>query len=326
MDSRDPCLYYQQRPHHLSSVPQDLNASVTTLSLEHNNITTIDNSSLWQYRNLNKLSLSYNPLQEIKPGSFDNNPKLEVFTCISCELYQFPVDFGPAFASLRTIRLKWGIENITAFSQMRLDHFSSLSRLSVRGVLGIDLDSFKFPESLTHLGMAYMELVTFPNLSIARFPNLYSVNAVGNTFQVGSNFRGVTERIGSIIIDSSNLYSAEGLDVLQNLYRIGIKNNQLETLPDLLELPKLRRLFISGNSRMHCDKRMCWRRLWDRVREPLQQSDDVRCMEPPLLVGHAMSKVNPKFMQCSDGMLSINTNLNPLYTKHRNIKFFMISR
>ena len=182
----------------LNHVPQDLNASVTTLYLEHNDIAVIYNGSLLRYRNLKELSLSFNPLEEIEHGTFDGHPELEVFKCYRCKLYRFPTDFGTASNSLKTIWFHWGIRNITAFNQMRLDRFTSLSRLTIRGVRGIDLDKIMFPSSLTHLGLGHMKLSTFPNLSLARFPKLCSANAVWNTFQKETTFSGVTEKISWI--------------------------------------------------------------------------------------------------------------------------------
>ena len=189
---------------------------------------------------------------------------------------------------------------------MRLDRFTSLGRLTIRGLRGIDLDKITLPPSLTHLDLGHMKLSTFPNLSLARFPNLYLVNAEWNTFQKETTFSAVTEKISWILIRSSNLHSADGLELLPNLYHLHIINNKLETLPDLLKLPRLRRMFINGNSRMNCDKRMCWRRLWDRMRRPFYMSDDVTCVEPPLLAGHQMLTVNPKFMHCRNGKLFDN--------------------
>ena len=145
-----------------------------------------------------------------------------------------------------------------------------------------------------------MKLFVFPNLTYDLFPNLMTVGLGRNKFQTESNFVGVTETIEKIFMQSSNLHCADGLDLLPKLAVLEIHNDKLETIPDLLALPNLRRLYIIGNSRMNCDQWMCWQRLWDRVRQPFRQSDDVICVEPPLLAGHAMSTVNPKFMHCSN--------------------------
>ena len=173
----------------LTYVPQDLDASVTVLSLEHNDSTVINDSNLWRYHNLRELSLSFNPLQAIKPHALGCNPDLEVFKCTGCKLYRFPEDFGPASNSLKTIRFHWAIRNITAFNQMRLDQFTTLSHLTIRGLRGIDFDIKTFPTSLNQLDLSNMRLNTFPNLSLGRFPKLRSVNTAWNAFQETINFK-----------------------------------------------------------------------------------------------------------------------------------------
>ena len=285
----------------LTSVPQDVDISVTILTLEYNYIIVIGSSSLGRYHYLKELSLSYNPLEDIQTGTFDNNPELQWFKCMSCQLSRFPQDFGPASTSLTRLSFHFGIRDIAAFSELRLDRFTSLIDIRLRGLKGINFDSIRLPRSLASVDIGKINLVTFPNLSFARFPNLKFIILEGNVYEEGTNFLGMTEAMTWIIAGTSNLYSAEGVDLLPNLERLFIANNLLETIPDLLGLPVLRMLSIEGNSRMNCDQRMCWRRLWDRMRNPLQRSDDVTCVEPPLLAGNKMTKVNPKFMQCSNG-------------------------
>ena len=286
----------------LTSVPQGINVAVTSLFLQHNTIVTIDSGSFPLYPRLEKLFMGHNPLEEIKSGTFDNNPELQSFTCDWCSLHIFPVDFGPASKSLRKLGLTFGIKNITAFSQMRVELFTSLRRLSLYGVKATDVDIIRFPISITHLIMQSMKLTTFPKLTSDLFPNLNSVRLKYNKFQEGSNFLGMTKTVKFIYIESSNLHCADGLDLLPNLSNLDIRNNNLETIPDLLGLP-IRMLYISGNSRINCDQRMCWRRLWDRMRKPIRDSGDVICVRPPLLAGSAMSSVNPKFMHCGNGKL-----------------------
>ena len=52
---------------------------------------------------------------------------------------------------------------------------------------------------------------------------------------------------------------------------------------------------------MNCDQLMCWRRLRERMREPISYPNDVTCVEPPLLAGNAISTINPKFMHYWNG-------------------------
>ena len=290
----------------LTSVPQDINVVVTSLSLQYNDLIVIHNGSFPLYARLKKLQLSRNPLEEIESDTFDNNPELRTLICDHCSLHLFPVDFGPASTSLNKLQLAFGIKDIAAFGQMRFERFTSLTVLGLFGVKVTDMNIIKFPTSITNLGMSAMKLTIFPNLTFDRLPNLKFVRLEKNKFQEGSNFFGVTEVIEGIYIESSNLHSADGLDLLPKIAVLDIKDNELETIPDLLGLPNIRKLYINGNSRMNCDQRMCWRRLWDRMREPIEDSDDVICVEPPLLAGRAMSTVNPKFMHCINGNLIHN--------------------
>ena len=77
--------------------------------------------------------------------------------------------------------------------------------------------------------------------------------------------------------------SADGVESLSGLTGFRIDGNDLETVPDLLGLKKLDALLSADNSRIKCDQRLCWRRLWERMRAPLVEEDDVICVEPLLL-------------------------------------------
>ena len=287
----------------LTAVPQDINTSLTHLSLAYNSIASIDSQSFHLYPNLRELNLNHNPVVEIKPGTLANNAKLELFTCSSSMLSLFPEDLGLASKSLTRLWFLWAIRNITAFSQMRLDGFTSLFNFRLWGNKATDVSMIKLPSSITALSVGYMKLEVFLDISATRFPILSDLNIEGNNFPMGSNFNGVSKTLSLLRAGSSNMFSAEGVEYLPNLAFLKIDKNNLETLPDLLLSPKLKTLYINDNSRMNCDQRMCWRRLWDRVRTPLQNFDDVKCSEPPLLAGHYMLTVNPKFMQCSNGKL-----------------------
>ena len=284
------------------SVPQNMNISVTCLSMVKNKITILDNTSFPLYTELYKINLNGNPLVEIKVGTFDHNCYLEIFQCIGCKIAIFPPDFGPATLSLTSLRLKIGLKNIGVLEQLELHRFPKLKQVAIMGIKIMDLKTVYLPPTIIYLDIAQMRLAVFPNVTSARFPKLIYLRANKNNFQeVPNPFRGMAVKMWQIDINFANMGSADGVETLPNLVGLTISGNHLETVPDLIGSSKLRKLRIADNSRMICDHRMCWRRLWDRVRQPLQEQDDVNCVKPLFLAGNALSSINPKFMRCENG-------------------------
>ena len=172
------------------------------------------------------------------------------------------------------------------------------------GIKTNDLKTVYLPPTIIYLDIEQMELTVFPSLTSARFPNLIYLRAHKNNFQeVPNPFRNMNLKMWQIDINAANMRSTDGVETLSNLEGLSITGNHLETVPDLIELRKLWKLRIADNSRMICDYRMCWRRLWDRVRQPLRDQDDVTCVKPKFLAGNTLSSINPKFMQCESGMV-----------------------
>ena len=150
-----------------------------------------------------------------------------------------------------------------------------------------------------------MTLNVFPTVSSSRFPKLIYLRAHRNNFQdVQYPFYGMSVKMWQIHINSANMRSADGVETLTNLFGLRITGNQLESVPDLTGSSKLCKLQIADNSRMTCDYLMCWRRLWDHVRQPLEVEDDVVCVKPLFLAGNTLSSINPKFMQCEKGKVT----------------------
>ena len=136
-------------------------------------------------------------------------------------------------------------------------------------------------------------------------PKPIYLKANRNDFQqVSYPFLGMSETVRIIDIRSAKMRSADGVESMSGLTGFWIDGNDLETVPDLLGLKKLDVLLIADNSRMKCDQRMCWRRLWERMRAPLVEEDDVICVEPLLHAKKTLSSVNLKFMQCDYGKIS----------------------
>ena len=283
-------------------VPQDIEVSVTQLDLANNFITYIDNSSFSLYPVVEQINLKINPVAEIRRGSFYNNYVLQQFSCDNCQITRLPPDFGAATTSLRLLQIKYGLQDTTALGQVNLYLFVNLRHIELWGNIIKDVDAFSFPTSIRILDIARMRLENFLHLTAARFPNLWYLRAHGNNFyRAETIFHGGTNSLKTVILDASNLKTVKGVEVLPKLAALQITGNNLETVPDLLGLKRLRKLKIANNTRMSCDHRMCWRRLLDRMRTPLQEEDDVTCMMPDILAGHKLSTVNPKFMNCANG-------------------------
>ena len=284
------------------NVPRDLDASVTHLDLKKNRIKYIDGSSFALYSELKAIGMNQIPLEEIRPGSFNNNYFLEQFECKQCKIKQLPVDFGGATTSLRKMDLKFGIQNPAVLMQVQWQRFINFKHIELWGNVIMDPGYLHLPSTLKVLDIANTKMHTFPDLSATRFPQLQFLRGNGNNFTKDETiFHGSSNTIYSVNLNGCNLKSVKGIENLPNLVGLQIVNNNLDTVPDLSGLIKLNKLLIAHNTRMTCDHRMCWRRLLNRVRTPLQAEDNVICVLPTPFAGHPLSTVNPKFMECAIG-------------------------
>ena len=287
----------------LYSVPTNIVPTVTTLTLTENQITTLDNSSFANLTRLGSLNLNYNPLRFIKDGTFDNNPALWDFWCFYCKIESLPSSFGPITNSMTELYLNGGIIVPNILQSPCLDGFMSLTRLYISQNALKNVDNIFFSPTITILLIADNGLQIFPNISAERLPVLRTLGAGGNQFTniSDSTLLGMPKSLITLNLLEGALKSIGDLTVLSNLRYIYLRGNSLETIPDLLNgVPNLLYLYIRRNSRMSCDRRMCWWRLWERVRT-LVTFDDVTCQQPSELSGYQLSEVNPKFMNCNEG-------------------------
>ena len=286
----------------LTFVPQDITTDVSVLKLDKNLIQVLYNTSFSMYRRLQMLTLSDNPLWKIHNGTFDNNLSLGHFFCENCNIKILPSSFGPSSSRISSLRLGSGISKDAMVSPY-FDSFVSLTtlRLNSNGLSNIDV--INMPPSIKILSLYLNRIAEFPNVSFARFPILSSLNIEVNYLKHVSNstLAGISNTLTLLSLYRNRLLDIGNLTVLTNLRIVGLERNQLETIPDMLGLSQLRSLYIDGNTRMTCDHRMCWRRLWDRVRAPLFSSDDATCKAPLAARGHSLSRINPGFMQCDQG-------------------------
>ena len=184
------------------------------------------------------------------------------------------------------------------------DGFTSLEKFHMTFSRLHDVDNINLPPSLKILRIGDNRILRFPNVSSRRFPILTELYLSNNdiTNISDSDIAGMSSMITRLALSGNNLVELGDVTPITDLGILWLSNNQLQTIPDMLDgLPNLWGLNIGDNTRLTCDRRMCWRRLWKRVRSPLLYGDDVECKAPPAARGHRLSMINPGFMKCDQG-------------------------
>ena len=291
----------------LIAVPQDVDVDVQKLLLGFNDIQEIDHGSFPLYTSLIILNMDKNPLKFIRDNSFENNANFWIFSCISCQIQILPYDWGPNTPNFGHFYLMFGIDDDVATTIFRYPYFEAFRKIKYIGIRNAPvktMNNLKLPASINIWFIAYAGLTTFPNLSALNFPFLHTINIEGNTIDVIStdDWTAVSDTLERFKAMHCALTTIPDLSDKPKLWDIDLSDNYLETIPDMLNMTSLTNLKLAGNSRMSCDHRMCWRRLWDRIRAHLTITDDVICVTPPRLAGYQLSAVNPKLMGCAQGI------------------------
>ena len=292
----------------LTIVPQNADVNVGQFNLKKNNIEETDSLSFARYTEVEILILDLNPLRIIGENTFARNEYLWRFHCTGCKIQSLPVNFGSCVPNLQEMHLNAGFDPSFVPAIFTFPYFEAFTSLRTIALMHLPLkrpDNLKLPPSLTAWMTPYAKLTGFPNLTSSAYPLLDYIAISSNP-----KIKVIPEDVWEHVSDNLHTFKASktGLSTMvdltlkNNLKDIFISYNDLETVPDLLNMTSLTSLKIAGNSRMACDRRMCWRRLWDRMRAPLASSDDVTCVQPPGLAGYKLSMVNPKLMGCVEGI------------------------
>ena len=179
------------------------------------------------------------------------------------------------------------------------------------GLALFDLNVLNLPPSIRSRYVNNAGISTSPQVGHARFPTLTWLNLSRNKLSIVipySWFENISINMQALNLARNCVVKLpEILPVKPHLSTFAIYKNRLLTIPDMLNFPALKRLFIKDNP-VTCDRKMCWRRLWDRKRTPLI-GDDVRCQMPHFLRGTKLSNVNPKAMGCCNGKWPIGQGL-----------------
>ena len=314
----------------LTTVPPNVDVNMERFNLKENHIEEIDSLSFTRYTKMEFIILDWNPLRIIGENTFAQNKYLWVFQCISGNIESLPVNFGSCVPTLEGMNLQRGFNPIAVSTIFKYPYFEAFTSLGTIGLSGLPLkstDSLKLPPSIRTWSTINTGLAAFPNITSSAYPKLGFI-ALNSNPQIkvipDDVWEQVSDNLHTFQVSMTGLSTMVDLTLKKNLKQIVISNNHLETIPDLLNMTLLIKLFIARNSRMTCDHRMCWRRLWDRMRAPLASSDDVTCVQPPELAGYKLSGVNPKLMGCMGGIMGVMTNILGIIILIITCKFILI--
>ena len=298
-----------RRDEGLPTVPQDVTTNVTHFILISNSITHIDFNSFEYYTALIKIDLSQNPLKIIANGTFENNHQLSIMKCLKGAIESAPASFGPCTQKISMIDFRQGVTNTDVLLNFDFVKFRRLRTLNLDGVALPDLNVLPLPLSIRVISVIHAEISTLPQVDRTRFPELSWLWLGSNKLSLEipySWFENMSANIMGIVLRNNYIAKLpEAIPVKIRLHYFNLANNHLLTIPDMLDFPDLRQLFI-GDNPVTCDRGMCWWRLWDRMRAPLFLKDDIECKRPPLLRVTMLSNVNPKAMGCYNGKWAIN--------------------
>ena len=293
----------------LKSVPQDIYKFVTDLHLEFNYIESVDNESFANYESLLKIGLHYNPLKVIGENTFAKNCQLGSLGMIAGQLRSLPQSFGlDASKRLRRFMAWNSIKDPAIIRGPYFGDFTSLESLNIPQTDLFSLDNLTIPPTIKSLNVGRTRLTSFPNVTATRLPRLSYLRVYGNSIPYIStaSFDGISDDLHNIHLQDNGLLWVPDLSSKLNLETIRLHGNNLETVPDLLNL-NLKELTLADNP-IRCDQRMCWWKMWHRLKSRPAITDDVICTDPPELAGSVLAEVNPRDMHCYKGKLRLLSN------------------
>ena len=293
----------------LTSVPQDIYQFVTALNLECNNVESVDNNSFANYESLLMIELHYNPLKIIGEDTFAKNIQLVGLYMMGCQLKSLPQSFGLDAAKRLRYFMAWNsIKDPAIIRGPYFGDFPPLISLNFPRTDLFSLDKLTIPPTIKSLNVGRTRLTSFPNVTATRLHRLSYFRVYGNSIPYISTatFDGISDDLHTIHLHNNGLLWVPDLSSKGKLETIKLHGNNLETVPDLLSL-NLKELTLADNP-IICDQRMCWWKMWHRLKSRPAITDDVICTNPPELAGSVLSEVNPRDMHCYKGELRLLSN------------------
>ena len=288
----------------LTSVPRDINAEVTTLKLNENMITRLENGSFDYLLLLEKLYMMWNGITFIESHALEKNINLHFLDVHGHKLSFFPAHLGGASNRIVTISMRAILNDMHSMQSIQLRNFLRL-RMIVLNQNNPTTGSItmKSLPALEEMYASSCNLHVFPNLSAA--PALKIVQLHFNHFRKIPAFaiQNLT-RLRTFAFAGSHVTYLPNMSHLVSLKKLVMNDNELVAIPDLYHQP-LRLIEWTGNP-MDCSKSLCWVRMWDDVKPKVLKMDvssgsQLTCASPPEMAGLRLIEIHPVAMACYAG-------------------------
>ena len=290
-------LVVDRKSQGLTTIPADIDPSVTTLILSYNSITRVVENDMASLLLLGEINLDFNRLNFISTTAFINNAHLVQLTVINHQLLTFPVEVGGAWRSIEQVIGSLGPNNM---QPIKLTNLPALVRLEINTNKINNLTLSHLP-SLKNLYAQWCGLATFPDLSAA--PAL-EVVALGNNYftEIPASAMAGLNKLSWLYLAHCRIRHLPNLSHLVSLEELYINHNALKSLPDLYYLP-LKQLLWAGNP-LVCDKTLCWLRMWSFIRLDINMGNfpgQNVCEAPQHWDGLRVMGIHPVDMECYNG-------------------------
>ena len=294
-------LVVERKNDGLTSVPKDINAEVTTLNLDGNAITRLENDSFGYLVSLEILYMMWNGITFIERHALEKNINLHFFDMYEHKLSILPEHLGGASQRIVTLGMQVYANDMET---MQLINFLSLCKLvmSHNKVQTGNLIMESLPE-LEELYAPNCNLHVFPNLSAA--PLLKIVQLHFNHFHsIPESATKNLSRLHTLALMGCNVTHLPDMSHLASLKKFVINNNKLLAIPDLHHLP-LKWLEWAVNP-MDYSKSLCWVRMWDDIKPKVLNLDvssgsQLTCASPTEMAGVRLTDIHPVTMKCYTG-------------------------
>ena len=192
--------------------------------------------------------------------------------------------------------------NMTAIEDRTFDNIVNLKILDLKlnklAKIPISFGPAEFSLKKIYLDNA-LQVDAFINLTFTGFINLIHLTMKKNADLPNHVITTLPPSLQVMDMSECNLeYIPPGN--MTNLKKLVLKDNHLQTVPDLYDLP-LTSISLTGNP-LECNKSLCWLRMWD-LTKPRPLTLLGTCETPEELDGVQLQYVDPVALHCFEGNL-----------------------